>query len=95
MTDKEFNVKWATAVERSNDFTDLRPFASLLCYLFHLKDGQTYMLMVQDKLYSHGLLPFKVENIEDAKHRVADMEKMQPNDSVFQVLSYIYLSFLI
>ena len=93
---ERFHYKWATTVNQSRNFEDLRPIVLLLCELVHWKDGDTYLghpyvLEVQDELFSRGLIPFKLENYSDLQARVDDLNKL--DELKRDIISYIALSF--
>lgn len=93
MTEDIFEKRYATRIEWSDNFTNLRAFSSLVlecAHIIHEDDKGTikYVKRIQQDLYDRGILPFMVESKNDR----IKIDELQNND-VRELMRYVVLAF--
>ena len=93
MTEEVFEKRYATRIMWSNNFTNLRLFSSLVLECAHIilekdKEHIKYINRIQEDLINKGIIPFKVDNIND-RIKIDEL----PNNDVKEFLRYVLLAY--
>ena len=93
MTEEVFEKRYAMHIERSNNFTNLRTFSSLVLEIAHIileddKNAIKYVNRIQGDLFDRGVIPFKVQSVKD-RIRIDEM----PDNEIKDFLKYVLLAY--
>lgn len=84
-----FNRRYTSRLKRSKKYSNLRPITGFIFELSSTKDCMAYIKRIENDLFNHSIIPFKVESINDL-NKIENLQYENPEAK--RLLWYIWLS---